>query len=71
MYAILAPLSGEAGSYRSGRGYAPRQKRTFAETGNDLLSLSEQSRPVIKSRRYPPPLSDAPALQIVPGPPAC
>ena len=29
-----------------------RQKRTFAETGNDRLSLSEEARPVIKSRRY-------------------
>ena len=30
-----------------------RQKRTFVETDSDGLSLFEEPRPVIKSRRYP------------------
>ena len=29
-----------------------RQKRTFAETSNDRLSLPEEGQNVVKSRRY-------------------
>ena len=40
-------------TYALARALSRRQKQTFPAMGNDRISLFEETRPVIKSRRYP------------------